>query len=1099
MILASTRFASLLCVAVLCFAACKRKQEADESREARFIKLMNRGKNYLDQGESGKALEVYVAAERLMPTDPDVHLNLANAHLLAGHPAEAAREANQVIQLNSNSAAGWYVKGCAELRLSRFTEAVKALQTARNLDPGEPAASYQLGVAQAKLSHWDEAINALTDVVTFQPEHPSAHYQLSQALARAGRDAEARQEMEIHQQLALKNAGRALTPESLEKSKFTQARMAFVLEQPAKDGVPVRFVDDSARAFGNYATKISGPIAILDPNHTGTNCLFAFEGEGFRLYWNENAVFEPALDLFPAIPEARYTQLVAGDLQNDRFEDVIALSDKGTQIFKFATNGAAMDVGPYSQLQSLAASSGALVDLDFTGKLDLLAVTAPTNNARLLRLYRQFGPMLFTDISSTSGLPASLTNVRAVVVDDWPKDEMMDVIAARGSNAPLLMAKPRGAALAPTNVPNWPAGTIIATGDLNNDLITDLVVADGSTIRIAFQGNSELMKFTSDVANIREIALNDFDNDGWLDIWLVGEQLSAWRNTGSAGFKDASSQLGLLGLKGPFSEMHFADFDRDGDSDAIVSAVKGGLKYLRNEGGNANQQLKLRLAGNRSNASGLGVKVEVTSGGLRLMRTVQTLPVEIGVGKNTNLESMVVHWFNLAAANIDVPVDSKTELPVFELVLPEGSCPYMYAWDGEKFRFVTDILGAAPAGLPVAEGVYIEADPDEYAWVGDEQSFRPNEGNYTIQITEELREALYLDEAKLVVVDHEPGQEVHPTDKLVAHRPFPPSGLITLRNEIPLLRAMTLAGREVTSVLREQDGNRVSPERLRVPQQRGLAEPHGMVLDFGELPSARPLVLVLNGWLRFGGGMANINGSLDRSLPFPFPTLQVEVNGRWTNVDVTVGAPAGKTKTIVVDLAGKIPRGARRLKVESAFEIHWDRAALMERADGSGTHVMQVAPASADLHWRGFSEFEDLPWSWPLTPDYARLSPNPKWRITPAGWCTRYGETRELIARRDEGLLIMNGGDELTLKFPAENLPPKPAGSIREFFLYADGWDKDSDFHVRAGTTVEPLPWHGMNDQLYGSQARPAFPSDWLHEKYNTRWVEAKVLKRTAQ
>jgi hypothetical protein len=92
----------------------------------------------------------------------------------------------------------------------------------------------------------------------------------------------------------------------------------------------------------------------------------------------------------------------------------------------------------------------------------------------------------------------------------------------------------------------------------------------------------------------------------------------------------------------------------------------------------------------------------------------------------------------------------------------------------------------------------------------------------------------------------------------------------------------------------------------------------------------------------------------------------------------------------------------------------------------------------------------------------------------------------------------MNGGDELSLKFPANSLPSKPAGSIREFFLYADGWDKDSDFHVAAGTQVEPLPFHELNDQDYGREQRPAFPSDTLHRKYNTRWVEGNVLKQSA-
>ena len=93
----------------------------------------------------------------------------------------------------------------------------------------------------------------------------------------------------------------------------------------------------------------------------------------------------------------------------------------------------------------------------------------------------------------------------------------------------------------------------------------------------------------------------------------------------------------------------------------------------------------------------------------------------------------------------------------------------------------------------------------------------------------------------------------------------------------------------------------------------------------------------------------------------------------------------------------------------------------------------------------------------------------------------------------------MNGGDALSLKFRVSSLPLKPAASVREFFLYADGWDKDSDFHVALGTQVEPLPFHGMNDQLYGREKRPQFPSDALHRKYNTRWVEGKVLKQTAR
>ncbi|MGC8990905.1 MAG: hypothetical protein ACP5MD_12360, partial [Verrucomicrobiia bacterium] len=107
---------------------------------------------------------------------------------------------------------------------------------------------------------------------------------------------------------------------------------------------------------------------------------------------------------------------------------------------------------------------------------------------------------------------------------------------------------------------------------------------------------------------------------------------------------------------------------------------------------------------------------------------------------------------------------------------------------------------------------------------------------------------------------------------------------------------------------------------------------------------------------------------------------------------------------------------------------------------------------------------KDLPWDWPLTPAYEKVSADPCWTVIPGGWCTRYGNVIELIAARDEALAIINAGDELTLKFAADSLPPKPTGLVREFFLYADGWDKDSDFHVAEGARVEPLPFHGMND-----------------------------------
>ena len=279
-------------------------------------------------------------------------------------------------------------------------------------------------------------------------------------------------------------------------------------------------------------------------------------------------------------------------------------------------------------------------------------------------------------------------------------------------------------------------------------------------------------------------------------------------------------------------------------------------------------------------------------------------------------------------------------------------------------------------------------------------------------------------------------------------------------------------------------------------------------MDFGPLPVDRPLVLVLNGWIRFGGGMANVAASHDPNLPFPFPRLEVEAprsgagdprgatDATWKPVEVAVGVPCGKTKTIVVDLTGKLPAGSRRLRLTTAFELHWDQVELWERTDLAPTRITRIAPTKTDLHWRGFSDFEERPWFFPLTPDYRKVRQEPPWRITPGGWCTRYGPVDELITKKDNAFVLLNGGDELTLTFAADRLPPKAPGFVREFFFYSVGWDKDSDFHVERGTTVEPLPFHGMSDQLYGRQERPIIDDDWWIHKYNTRWVGPLTLSR---
>ena len=148
----------------------------------------------------------------------------------------------------------------------------------------------------------------------------------------------------------------------------------------------------------------------------------------------------------------------------------------------------------------------------------------------------------------------------------------------------------------------------------------------------------------------------------------------------------------------------------------------------------------------------------------------------------------------------------------------------------------------------------------------------------------------------------------------------------------PLRQAKRSDGLDITAALQANDDQWVSPLELRLPQLRGLAKPYSIELDFGPLDAGAPLALAMTGWLHFGGGMANIAASHDANLPFPFPTLEAQLaDGNWQKIDVTVGAPVGKTKTIVVNLAGKLPNDTKQLRLSTAFEIHWNRIALFEK------------------------------------------------------------------------------------------------------------------------------------------------------------------------
>jgi hypothetical protein len=786
-----------------------------------------------------------------------------------------------------------------------------------------------------------------------------------------------------------------------------------------------------------------------------------------------------------------FHQCVAGDYFDDtpksaKFDaevhalnDVFLVGSNGVCLLKRTGPASFVDETERAGLSGVRGRRARWVDYDHDGDLDL-AIATETG----LQLWQNNGDGTFTNVTKQVGLDgvALATDVAAVDLDS---NVAIDLVAARGRAPTLVFMNQRAGQFARLPEPPgpWPAARRVLADDLDNDGNPDaLLVAEKQAVALFGQ---RVARRQFDLSSLQEpvAALLDFDNDGWLDVCVAGTRsgavaqgtVSLWRNLGTVEWADVTKATGLAALElPPVHDLIPADFDGDGDTDLLLLTADGRLRFLRNDGGNANRQLKLRLVGTKTNPTGLGLRVEVRAGEFRAARSVGALPVAIGVGRHAQLDSVQTVWVNGVVDNrLEVPAKS-APLTMVEKNVAAGSCPYLYAWDGRKFRFVTDLLGNSPLGLSLRRGFVLPADPDEFVVVGTEKDFRPRRGGYELEVTEELREVLYLDTARLVAVDHPPDIEVHSTDKL-GPPPFPPSELWPLHSPRLPQRAVGDDGLDRTEDLRAIDGVFAPPGPPLAPPLRGVCHPLALTLDFGALDPSRPLVLALTGWIQYGDASVNIASSQNASLAVIPPKLEVETAaGSWQPVEIVVGMPAGKNKTILCNLSGKLPPGARRLRLTTTFELRWDRIALFERSPAADVAQHELMPSGANLRWRGFSEIKSRAPGHPQMPAYEKFSERPPWRTTPQGWCTRYGDVLDLVKARDERLVLVNAGDALRLRFDAKALPPVPKGHRRTFFLYSVGWDKDADHNVVDGDQVEPLP--------VGAGA------DWCQE-YNTRWV----------
>jgi hypothetical protein len=503
--------------------------------------------------------------------------------------------------------------------------------------------------------------------------------------------------------------------------------------------------------------------------------------------------------------------------------------------------------------------------------------------------------------------------------------------------------------------------------------------------------------------------------------------------------------------------------------------------------------IRIAIRGKKDNRRGVGAIVEVRAGDVYRRIYWRGETQLVGIGDAQEVDFVRVTWPNGV-----VQYDTRRQ-PGDRVATKEnprglqqsdalgGSCPFLYTWNGSKYVFVSDVLGITPLGLPFAPGQLVPPDHDEYVLVRGDQ-LAPKNGVYELQFTEELREVTYLDRIRLDVVDSPIGVEIYPNE-LFCFPPFPEAHTHTVRAPLAPAKATGSDGKDWTSALAAIDDDYAAPFAPIEQQFKGLATPHWLELEFdpAAVKAASKLRLVMTGWFYWTDASVNMAAAYDPDHHFDPPVLQVpDGQGGWKDTGPPIGFPAGKTKSMVIDVTHLLDREHPKLRFASSLRLYWDSIRLAVDNDDAELDVHSLEASSAKLWRRGFSWPEE-----PLKPfqperfEWEHLADFPRWNQHP-GQYTKYGETLPLLSKIDDEFAILGSGDALTVAFDAKSLPPPRAGFKRDYLVFLDGWAKDRDPNTVQALYVEPLPFHAMSGYPY--RADEHFPDDAEHMRWRVEW-----------
>jgi hypothetical protein len=996
-------------------------------------------------------------AVELAPNSFRDRLNYGLALLRARELEAAITELEKAQKQNPALPHTWFNLGVAYKRLGRNADAIRQFERMAVLAPDEPVSHHNLGLLYGLQNRWADALQQFRLAARLDPGFVAPRFQIYSYHRLNGSEAEADRALAEFQAVKERQQNADEKEEDVEWCAYAELYDPIVAQPAAPDAAPTAPVQFEDRKLGGSVDPGTAGMLVLDADGDGSPDLLVWSRTGMILYVGRSA---KPVDL--GVKDV--IAVAAGDYGNDGLPDLCVISADGAHILR-NKKGTFEDSG--IKLPSGRFRKAVWLDFDHDYDLDLFLLgDSPV-------LLRNQGKGSFEDYTSHFPfVPGRVLD--AVAFRSFPDSRGIDLAFSYADRKGILYRDQLRGDFKAEPLDALAAHSVdLRAIDVDNDSWVDLAFSTLAGVSLALnrQGSFQALPTAATGAYV----FADLENHGLPDLAASNGVL---RNHGLTQFNRPVQPSRFS----TFTAVAQADFDGDGRTDIAGIAPDGGVHLLLNRTASKNSWLRVALAGVKNLKAAAGAEVEIKTGDRYQKAAYDGVPLLFGLGRRRQVEVVRITWPNGMIQN-QLNEPSGRSLRIKEAPRLAGSCPMVFTWDGQAFRFITDVLGVAPLGASSSDGDYFPVDHDEYVSIPGE-AMAPIQGQYEVRVTEELHEVTYLDQAQLIALDHPRDIEVFSNEKFKSP-PFPEFRLFGCRRRVRPIAAHDGRGRDVLESILRQDQVYASGF---THDHSGMAEMHTLTLDFGSLAAPRnSAVLMLHGWVDWADGSTFLNASQRHDGGLVFPYLQVKDDaGQWRTVWEDMGIPSGKPKTIAVDLSGKFLSSSREVRIVTNLCVYWDEIFLSEDASAPPVRLTHLDAQSAQLRLRGFSRTVIDPLrEQPEAFEYAAWTSNATWNQT-AGLYTRYGDARELVRAADDRFVIMGSGDELQLRFQATGLPVLPEGWRRDFLLLIDGWAKDSDANTAYSQTVEPLPFHAMSRYPYPAAER--YPDDEAHRAYRAAY-----------